>query len=106
MLGNEEEVEETGISPGNISKLLGEPSGINVQHTSAVSGNVTSRIQVLPGKYTQLLKDRFPAYGGFASGFCLLQIPPLVLKEVYIMKCSASTFYGSDAIAGIVSLLS
>ena len=106
VLGNEEVVEETGINPGNISKLLGETSGINIQHTSAVSGNVTFRIQGLPGKYTQLLKDGLPAYGGFASGLSLLQIPPLDLKQVEIIKGSASTLYGSDAIAGIVNLIS
>ncbi len=106
VLGNEEVVEETGINPGNISKLLGETSGINVQHTSAVSGNVNFRIQGLPGKYTQLLKDGFPSYGGFASGLSLLQIPPLDLKQVEIIKGSASTLYGADAIAGIVNLIS
>ena len=106
VLGNEEVVEETGINPGNISKLMGETSGINVQRTSAVSGNVTFRIQSLPGKYTQLLKDGFPTYGGFASGLSLLQIPPLDLKQVEIIKGSASTLYGSDAIAGIVNLIS
>jgi len=106
VLGNEEVVEETGITPGNISKLMGETSGINVQRTSAVSGNVTFRIQSLPGKYTQLLKDGFPTYGGFASGLSLLQIPPLDLKQVEIIKGSASTLYGSDAIAGIVNLIS
>ncbi len=106
VLGNEEVVEETGINPGNISKLLGETSGINVQRTSAVSGNVTFRIQGLPGKYTQLLKDGFPAYGGFASGLSLMQIPPLDLKQVEIIKGSGSTLYGSDAIAGIVNLIS
>lgn len=106
VLGHEEVVEETGINPGNISKLLGETSGISVQHTSAVSGNVSFRIQGLPGKYTQLLKDGFPSYGGFASGLSLLQIPPLDLKQVEIIKGSSSTLYGGDAIAGIVDLIS
>ena len=106
VLGNEEVVEETGINPGNISKLLSETSGINAQHTSAVSGNINFRIQGLPGKYTQLLKDGFPSYGGFASGLSLLQIPPLDLKQVEIIKGSASTLYGADAIAGIVNLIS
>ncbi|HFX18006.1 MAG TPA: TonB-dependent receptor, partial [Flavobacteriales bacterium] len=67
VLGKEEVVEETAINPGNISKLLGETSGIQVQHTSAISGNVSFRLQGLPGKYTQLLKDGFPMYGGFSS---------------------------------------
>ncbi|MFK5889623.1 MAG: TonB-dependent receptor [Flavobacteriaceae bacterium] len=106
VLGIEEVVEETAINPGNISKLLGETSGIQVQHTSATSGNVSFRIQGLPGKYTQLLKDGFPSYGGFSSGLSLLQIPPLDLQQVEIIKGSTSTLYGGDAIAGIVNLIS
>ena len=106
VLGHEEVVEETGISPGNISKLLGETSGIQVQRTSAVSGNVSFRIQGLPGKYTQLIQDGFPMYSGFSSGLSLLQIPPLNLQQVEIIKGSASTLYGGDAIAGIVNLIS
>jgi iron complex outermembrane receptor protein len=105
VLGNEEVVEETAINPGNISKLLGETSGIQVQHTSAISGNVSFRIQGLPGKYTQLLQDGFPVYSGFSSGLSLLQIPPLDLQQVEIVKGSASTLYGADAIAGIVNLI-
>ena len=105
VLGNEEVVEETAINPGNISKLLGESSGIQVQHTSAISGNVSFRIQGLPGKYTQLLQNGFPVYSGFSSGLSLLQIPPLDLQQVEIIKGSASTLYGADAIAGIVNLI-
>lgn len=106
VLGNEEVIEETAINPGNISKLLGDTSGIQVQQTSAISGNVSFRIQGLPGKYTQLLKDGFPSYGGFSSGLSLLQIPPLDLEQVEIIKGSASTLYGDGAIAGIVNLIS
>ncbi|MBC8182895.1 TonB-dependent receptor [candidate division KSB1 bacterium] len=106
VLGSEEVREEIGIKPGNISKLLGETSGIQVQQTSATTGNVSFRLQGLPGKYTQLLKDGFPLYSGFSSGLSLLQIPPLDLLQVEVIKGSASAFYGGDAIAGIVNLVS
>ncbi len=106
VLGHEEVREETAIKPGNISKLLGETSGIQVQQTSATTGNVSFRIQGLQGKYTQLLKDGFPMYSGFSSGLSLLQIPPLDLLQVEVIKGSASALYGSDAIAGIVNLVS
>lgn len=105
VIGNEEVVEETDINPGNISKLLGETSGVQVQHTSAISGNVSFSIQGLPGKYTQLLQDGLPLYGGFSSGLSLLQIPPLNLQQVEIIKGSSSTLYGGDAIAGVVNLI-
>lgn len=105
VLGLEEVKEETNINPGNISKLLGETSGIRVQQTSAISGNVRFRIQGLPGKYTQMLQDGLPLYSGFSSGLSLLQIPPLNLQQVEVIRGSASTLYGGSAIAGIVNLI-
>jgi outer membrane receptor for ferrienterochelin and colicins len=106
VLGSQEVNEETAIKPGNIAKLLGETSGIQIQQTSATSGNVSFRIQGLPGQYTQLLKDGFPLYGDFSTGLSLLQIPPLDLQQVEVIKGSSSTLYGGGAIAGIVNLVS
>ena len=105
VLGQEEVNEEIAIKPGNISKLLGETSGIQIQQTSAITGNVTPRIQGLPGKYTQVLKDGFPMYSGFSSGLSLLQIQPLDLLQVEVIKGSASALYGGGAIAGIINLV-
>jgi len=106
VLGQEEVNEEKFINPGNIAKLLGETTGIQVQQTSAISGNVSFRLEGLPGGYTQLLKDGFPAFSGFSSGLSLLQIPPLDLAQVEVLKGSLSTFYGEGALAGIINLVS
>lgn len=106
VLGEEEVDEEISIRPGNVSKLLSETSGIQVQQTSPVSGNVSFRLQGLPGPYTQLLKDGFPYYTGFSSGLSLLQIPPLDLRQIEVIQGSFSTLYGDGAIAGIVNLVS
>ena len=106
VLGEEEVNEELTMRPDNISKLLGETSGIQVQQTSAVSGNVTFRLMGLPGGYTQLLKDGFPVFSGFSSGLSLLQIPPLDLQQVEVIKGSLSTLYGNGPLAGVVNLIS
>jgi outer membrane receptor for ferrienterochelin and colicins len=106
VLGSEEVNEEIEMKPSNISKLLGETSGIQTQQTSATSGSMSFRILGLPGKYTQLLKDGFPVYSGFSAGLSLLQIPPLDLKQVEVIKGSSSALYGGDAIAGLVNLIS
>ena len=63
------------------------------------------RIQGLDGRYTQILKDGMPIYGGFAGGLSIMQIPPLDLKQVELIKGSNSTLYGGGAIAGIVNLI-
>ena len=105
-IAGEEIDEKISMEPSNITMLLNESPGIVVQQTSAVSGNASIRIQGLDGRYTQLLKDGFPLYGGFSGGLSLLQVPPLDLRQVEIVKGPASTLYGGGAIAGLVNLVS
>ncbi|MFV8357660.1 TonB-dependent receptor [Flavobacterium sp. XS1P32] len=97
--------EKSSMQPGNIKMLLTESTGIQTQQTSQVSGSASIRIQGLDGKYTQLLQDGFPLYSGFASGLSILQIPPLNLKRVEVIKGSTSTLYGGGSIAGLINLI-
>lgn len=102
----EEINEKSNMRPANVSMLLHESTGIQVQQTSATSGNASIRIQGLDGRYTQLLKDGFASFGNFASGLSVLEIPPLDLKQVEIIKGPASTLFGGGAIAGVVNFIS
>ncbi|MGY0035672.1 TonB-dependent receptor plug domain-containing protein [Pedobacter sp. NJ-S-72] len=86
--------------------MLAESTGIQTQQTSAISGNSSIRIQGLDGKYTQIIRDGFPLYAGFSGGLGLLQIAPLDLQQVEVIKGSSSTLYGGGAIAGLVNLVS
>jgi outer membrane receptor for ferrienterochelin and colicins len=102
-----EELDEKGnMKPGDIRMMLAESTGIQTQQTSATSGNSSIRIQGLDGKYTQIIRDGFPLYSGFSGGLGLLQIAPLDLKQVEVIKGSSSTLYGGGAIAGLVNLVS
>lgn len=102
-----EELDEKGnMKPGDIRMLLAESTGIQAQQTSATSGNSSIRIQGLDGKYTQIIRDGFPLYAGFSGGLGLLQIAPLDLQQVEVIKGSSSTLYGGGAIAGLVNLVS
>ena len=105
IIAGEELEEKSAMQPGNIKMILTESTGIQTQQTSQVSGNASIRIQGLDGKYTQLLQDGFPLYSGFASGLSILQIPPLNLKRVEVIKGSTSTLYGGGAIAGLINLI-
>jgi outer membrane receptor for ferrienterochelin and colicins len=105
-IDGEELDEKNNMRPANVSMLLHESTGLQVQQTSATSGNASIRVQGLDGKYTQLLKDGYPNFGNFASGLSVLEIPPLDLKQVEVIKGPASTLYGGGAIAGVVNFIS
>lgn len=102
-----EELEEKGnMKPGDIRMMLNESTGITTQQTSATSYNSSIRIQGLDGRYTQILRDGLPLYAGFSGGLSIMQIAPLDLKQVEVIKGSSSTLYGGGAIAGLVNLVS
>lgn len=104
---DEEEVDEkSNMRPSNVSMVLNESTGIKVQQTSATSNTQSVRIQGLDGRYTQILKDGFPAFGGFSGSLSILDILPLDLKQVEIIKGPSATFYGGGAIAGVVNFVS
>jgi outer membrane receptor for ferrienterochelin and colicin len=104
---NREELEEKAIMrPGNISMLVAETGGVRVQTTSPALGSANIRLQGLYGRYTQLLNDGLPLFGGQASSIGLLQIPPTDLSRVEIIKGSASSLYGGSAMGGVINLIS
>jgi outer membrane receptor for ferrienterochelin and colicins len=104
-IGSEELEEKAIMRSANIAMVLRESTGIQMQQTSASSANQSIRIQGLDGRYTQILKDGFPLFGGFSGGLSIMQIPPLDLKQVEVIKGSNSTLFGGGAIAGLINLV-
>lgn len=106
VLGQEDMDEESAVVPGNVSSILGDISIIHIQRTSAVNGNQAIRMQGLDPKYTQILHDGLPLYEGFSGNLGVLQIPPLDLKQIEVVKGSVSTLYGGGAIGGMINIVS
>lgn len=104
---DQEEVDEKLLmTPGDVAMLLNETSGLRVQVTSPSLGAASVRIQGLRGRYGQVLSDGLPLYGGQAGSFGPLQIPPMDLKQVEVIKGVASALYGGSALAGVINLVS
>ena len=104
---NREEIEEKLLMrPGNIAMLVSETPGVRVQTTSPALGAANVRIQGLKGRYTQILADGLPLYGGQTPSIGMLQIPPTDLGQVEIIKGAASALYGPSALGGVINLVS
>lgn len=104
---NREGIEEKLLMrPGNIAMLVSETPGVRVQTTSPALGAANVRIQGLKGRYTQILADGLPLYGGQTPSIGLLQIPPTDLGQVEIIKGAASALYGPSALGGVINLVS
>jgi len=75
------EVEEMMLmAPADIAMMLNETSGLRVQTSSAALGGANVRIHGLRGRYTLILSDGLPLYGGQSGGLSMLQIPPMDLE--------------------------
>ncbi|MFT6284161.1 MAG: outer membrane receptor for ferrienterochelin and colicins [Arenicella sp.] len=106
IISGEEIQEKALMRPGNISMLVAETGGVRVQTTSPALGSANIRLQGMYGRYTQLLSDGLPLYGGQTASIGLLQIPPTDLANVEIIKGSASSLYGGSALGGVINLIS
>lgn len=102
-----EEIEEKILmTPGNVAMLVAETPGVRVQVTSPSLGSSNIRIQGMTGRYTLLLSDGLPLFGGQTSSVGLLQIPPTDLAQVEIIKGAASALYGPSALGGVINFVS
>jgi iron complex outermembrane receptor protein len=104
---NREEIEEKALmTPGSVAMLLNETTGLRVQNTAPSTGASNVRIQGLRGRYSQMLSDGLPLYGVQGNSLNLLQVPPLDLGQVEIIKGAASALYGPSALGGVINLVS
>jgi iron complex outermembrane receptor protein len=106
VLSADELEESIAGSPGDVSMLLNETPGLHVQMTSPGLGAANVRIEGLEGRYSQILADGLPLYGGQAGSTSFLQIPPLDLGQVEVIKGVASALYGASALGGVVNFVS
>jgi outer membrane receptor for ferrienterochelin and colicins len=105
VLDREEIEEKMLMTPGDIVMMLNEMGGLRVQATSPSLGAASVRVQGMKGRYTRFLSDGLPLFGQQVGGLGLLQVPPMDLGRVEVIKGAASALYGAGAMSGVVNLL-
>ena len=78
-----------------------------VQEVVACGVCYTNSISIngLEGTYTAVLMDGTPMYGNLASVYGLNGIPNLIIDRFEVIKGPSSTLYGSEAVAGIINII-
>ena len=106
VLDQQEIEEKLMMTPGDIVMMLNEMGGLRAQATSPSLGAASVRIQGMRGRYTRFLSDGLPLFGQQAGSFGIMQIPPVDLAQVEVIKGVASSLYGAGAMGGVVNLVS
>lgn len=106
VLSAEEVGEKVMMTPGDIAMMLNETTGLRVQTVAPGLGSANVRVQGLRGRYTQILTDGLPLHGAQTGGIGLLQIPPMDLGGVEVIKGVSSALYGGSALGGVINLVS
>ncbi len=84
--------------------LRGEP-GLQVEQRCSACNFSTIRMQGLESGHTQVLIDGMPTFSGLTGVYGLQQIPTADIERIEIVKGAGSALYGSNAIAGVVNVI-
>lgn len=91
-------------SPG-IFEATQNINGVRPQINCAVCNTGDIHINGMEGPYTMVTIDGMPIVGGLSTVYGLQGIPPSLLDRVEVVKGPASTLYGSEAVAGLVNVI-
>lgn len=102
-----EEIEENlTVRPGDVTSLLAELPGLRFESNAPALGGAGLRVRGLPARHTLVLLDGLPSLGADAGAFGLLQVLPLDLARVEVLKGPTSALYGAGGLGGLLNLVS
>jgi len=89
----------------NIFESLQMVNGIQPQLNCNVCNTGDIHINGMEGPYTMILIDGMPIVSSLSTVYGLAGIPNSMVKRIEIVKGPASTLYGSEAVGGLVNII-
>lgn len=80
-------------------------NGVRPQLNCSVCNTGDIHINGLEGPYTMVLIDGMPIVSGLSTVYGLTGIPASLIERVEIVKGPASTLYGSEAVGGLINVI-
>src|SRR5690554_4621825 len=96
----------------NLAQALGDVEGIDIGQSTGKTGGLNISIRGMPSEYTLILIDgrRQNAAGnvtpnGFGETSTSFMPPMSAIERIEVIRGPMSTLYGSDAIGGVVNII-
>ena len=89
----------------NLVEAISHVNGLYRQVDCGVCYTNNLRINGMEGPYTAVLIDGMPIMSSLASVYGLDGINPALIQQVEIIKGPSSTLYGSEAMAGVINVV-
>jgi outer membrane receptor for ferrienterochelin and colicins len=89
----------------SVFESLQNVNGVRPQVNCSVCNTGDIHINGLEGAYTMVLIDGMPIVSGLSTVYGLTGIPQALIERVEIVKGPASTLYGSEAVGGLINII-
>jgi outer membrane receptor for ferrienterochelin and colicins len=89
----------------SIFESLSMVNGVQPQLNCNVCNTGDIHINGMEGPYTMVLIDGMPIVSSLATVYGLAGIPNSMVKRIEVVKGPASTLYGSEAVGGLINII-
>ena len=89
----------------NIYDAMSMVNGVRPQINCNVCNTGDIHINGMEGGYTMIMIDGMPIVSGLSTVYGLFGIPNNMIERVEVMKGPASTLYGSEAVGGLINVI-
>lgn len=89
----------------NIYDAMNMVNGVRPQLNCNVCNTGDIHINGMEGGYTMIMIDGMPIVSSLSTVYGLFGIPNNIIERVEIMKGPASTLYGSEAVGGLINII-
>jgi outer membrane receptor for ferrienterochelin and colicins len=93
------------VACSNMAETMNFQPGLRVENNCGNCGTTQLRINGLEGQYSQILLDSRPIFSSLAAVYGLEQLPVAMIERVEVIRGGGSALFGSNAIGGVVNII-
>lgn len=89
----------------NLMEIIETVNGVQKQVNCGVCSTSDIHINGMEGPYSLILIDGMPIMSSLSTVYGLNGIPTSLIKQIEIIKGPSSTLYGTEAVAGVINII-